>query len=110
MRGLWCANLTLGQDEATNPVHGYSGAAGATLKGGLAPATFTLESERHTVESLRYTRTGGNLVLDRDLPAGAYILLVGEASFRLSAGGSHPVVPPRRAPERPCPPPRHNLR
>ena len=88
---IWCANLTLGVDtERGGGSIGYSAVSLNGLKGGLAPATFTIAGTSCPVSLVVYNRATGvvGFVLGCDLPAGDYVVAIAGEMFPFTADGS----------------------
>ena len=82
---LWCANLSLGTNT-DGTVYGYTSAGERSIKGALAPDSFTVDGVTYTVEQLYYAPSGFDLdlVLDRALPKGTYTLALNGVKFGIT--------------------------
>ena len=84
---IWCANLTVGWDDADPPgtSYGYDKDAGTALVGGLNRRTFTHGAQSYAVEDFSWN-SAGELVLafDRNFPDGNYLLEIGGRSIEVS--------------------------
>ena len=83
---IWCANMTLGVNSA-DVVYGFSDDPTIPIgRDALAPAWFTVGTDRINVESLAYQPSSGRLFFFISLPGipeGSYTLAIGDESFAI---------------------------
>ena len=83
---LWCANVTLGDDQDGR--FGFGG-QGFIDGGSVAPSTFRLGGDLYRIVDFSYEPGSGDVALevDRDFPAGAYRVEIGGTAFALTRSG-----------------------
>ena len=83
---LWCANVTLGEDQDGR--FGFGG-QGLIHGGSVAPSSFRLGSDVYRVVDFQYEPGSGDvgLQVDRNFPTGAYRVEIGGTGFALNRSG-----------------------